>query len=287
MRQYLLMERSEIPEIMGRAYRSLENRGHPFFGTTCGPNDWRKGIDVPVFEKGKTEYLLWIGCAVAYEERAQNVARAMVKLLKKANISFGILPETRCTGDPAKQMGSEFLFIEIAEQNIEYLTSLGVKKIITMCPHCYDSFVHYYPELGGDYQVISHVTMLKQLIDSGRLYAKNLGINITFHDSCYLGRHNRIFDEPRYVLSFLGDIIEMKRNRELSFCCGGGGGNYWAEEEGIRINKERAREAFETGADIIATACPFCLLMLTDGIKGFTQEKKVFDIAELLENYME
>ncbi len=287
MRQYLLMELSEIPETMGRAYKSLENRGHPFFGTGFGPNDWQKDIDVPIFQKEKTEYLLWIGCSVAYEERAQNIARSMVKILKKAGVSFGILPDIRCTGDPAKQMGSEFLFIEIAQQNIEYLSSLGVKNIITLCPHCYDSFIHYYPEIGGIYRVFPHVLMIKKLLDSGKLHLKKQNINITLHDSCYLGRHNKIFDEPRELISYIGKLIEMKRNRELSLCCGGGGGNYWTEEEGTRINRERAREAFETGADVIATSCPFCLLMLTDGIKGFTQENKVFDIAELCENFME
>jgi Fe-S oxidoreductase len=287
MRQFLLMELSQIPETMGRAYRSLENRGHPFFGTGFGPKDWCRDMQVPIFEKGKTEYLLWIGCSTVYEERAQSIARATVRLLQKAGVSFGILPEVRCTGDPAKQMGSEFMFVEIAQQNIEYLDSLGVKKIITMCPHCYDSFVHYYPELGGEYEVIPHVLMIKNLIDSGRLHLKTKSLSITFHDSCYLGRHNRIFDEPRELLSRIGNLIEMKRNRENSFCCGGGGGNYWGEEEGTRINRERAKEAFETGADIVVTVCPFCLLMLTDGIKAFTQEKKVFDVAELVENSIE
>jgi len=286
MRQNLLMEKSEIPEIMGRAYKSLENRGHPFFGTGFGKKDWCKGIDVPLFKKNETEYLLWIGCSIAYEERTQAIGRAMVNILKKAGISFGVLPEIRCTGDPAKQMGSEFLFTELAKENIELLNSLGVKKIITLCPHCYTSFVQYYPELGGEYEVIPHVVMIKRLIDSGAISVKQQSgkkTKITYHDPCYLGRHNRIFDEPREIISIMGELVEMKRNREFSFCCGGGGGNYWSEEEGTRINRERAREAFETGAEIITTSCPFCVLMLTDGLKGFTQEKKVFEISELVE----
>ena len=282
MRRYLMMEEGEAPELMGRALKSLEARNHPFFGTGAGPKDWHKGIDVPIFEEGKTEYLLWIGCAVTYEERAQKIAVSMVDILEKAGVSFGILKESRCTGDPAKQMGNEFLFNELAMQNIEEFSDMGVKKIITMCPHCYHSFIHYYPELGGAYDVIPHSLMIQTLIESGKLnFKKNLKVT-TFHDPCYLARHNNILDEPRQVISALGALVEMPRHGKASFCCGGGGGNYWAEEEGSRINQTRAKEALETGADFIATACPFCLLMLTDGLKKFTEDEKVFDIAELV-----
>ena len=282
MRRYLMMEEGEAPELMSRAVKSLEARNHPFFGTGAGPKDWRKGMDVPIFEEGKTEYLLWIGCAVTYEERAQKIAVSMVDILEKAGVSFGILKESRCTGDPAKQMGNEFLFNELAMQNIEEFSDMGVKKIITMCPHCYHSFTHYYPELGGAYDVIPHPLMIQKLIASGKLKIKKDAKTITFHDPCYLARHNNMLDEPRQVIPALGSLVEMPRNGKASFCCGGGGGNYWAEEEGTRINQTRAKEAFETDADIIATACPFCLLMLTDGLKKFTEDEKVFDIAELV-----
>ena len=282
MRRYLMMEEGEAPELMGRAVKSLEARNHPFFGTGAGPKDWHKGIDVPIFEEGKTEYLLWIGCAVTYEERAQKIAVSMVNILDKAGVSFGILKENRCTGDPAKQMGNEFLFNELAMQNIEEFSDMGVKKIITMCPHCYHSFTHYYPELGGAYEVIPHSLMIQTLIESGTLnFKKNLKVT-TFHDPCYLARHNNIMEGSRQVISALGELVEMPRNGKASFCCGGGGGNYWAEEEGTRINQTRAKEALETDADFIATACPFCLLMLTDGLKKFTEDEKVFDIAEIV-----
>jgi Fe-S oxidoreductase len=284
LRQNLIMEQSIIPDTMGQAHKSLESRQHPFFGTSAGPHDWHKELNVPFFEKGVTEYLLWVGCAPTYEDRAQNIAKAMVEILSKAGISYGILEESRCTGDPGKQMGNEFLFNEIAQQNVEELNSLGVKKIITLCPHCYNSFTRHYPQLGGHYEVIPHSILLAKLIHEGRLNIQNTGKTICYHDPCYLGRRNEIYNEPRTVISKLGKLVEMPRNKANSFCCGGGGGNYWAEEEGTRINRNRAKEGLNTKADLIATACPFCLLMLTDGLKGFTEEQKVFDLAEIIIN---
>lgn len=232
MRQHLLMERSEMPEIMGQANRSLEARHHPFIGTGFGPNDWRKGLDVPIFEKGKTEYLLWIGCSVAYEERAQHIGRAMVAILKNAGVSFGILEENRCTGDPAKQMGNEFLFTEIAGQNIEEFNDLGVTKVITLCPHCFNSFTRHYPLLGAKFDVVPHAIMIRDLVEAGKITLKNSGQAICYHDPCYLGRHNRFLSEPRQVVSSVGQLVEMPRHGCESFCCGAGGGNYWTEEEG-------------------------------------------------------
>lgn len=283
MRRYLMMEEGDTPELMGRAVKSLEARNHPFFGTGAGPKDWQKGMDVPIFEAGKTEYLLWIGCAVTYEERAQKIGRSMVGILKQAGVSFGILKESRCTGDPAKQMGNEFLFNELAVQNIEEFSSMGVKKIITMCPHCYHSFTHYYPELGGQYEVIPHAVMINMLVESEKLKVNKSAMSIAFHDPCYLARHNDVLEEPRQALSALGTLVEIPRNKKASFCCGGGGGNYWAEEEGSRINQTRAKEALDMEPDAIATACPFCLLMITDGLKKYTEDEKTFDIAELVD----
>jgi len=287
MRQNLLMERSEIPEIMGQAHKSLEARQHPFVGTGFGPNDWRNDLDVPIFEENKTELLLWIGCSVAYEERTQSIARSMVNILKTSGVSFGILEENRCTGDPAKQMGNEFLFTEIAGQNIEEFESLGVKKIITMCPHCFNSFTRHYPLIGGTFEVIPHAVFLRNLIDSGEIKLKKSEQTICYHDPCYLGRHNNILAEPRSVVSSVGQLVEMPKSGCESFCCGGGGGNYWTEEEGTRINQTRAKEALDTGANTIATSCPYCLLMLTDGLKKFTEESMVEDIAELVNSQME
>lgn len=283
LRQNLVMERSELPELMSKAHNSLEQRRHPFFGTGCGPKDWQKGLDVPFFEAGETEYLLWIGCAATYDERAQKIARAMVGILKAGGVSFGILEGSRCTGDPAKQMGNEFLFNELAGENIVEFDELGVKKIITLCPHCFNSFTRHYPELGGNYQVIPHAVMISNLIDAGRLTLKGGGEPICLHDPCYLARRNHIEREPRRAIKAVGNLVEMERKGRQSFCCGGGGGNYWSESTGIRINQVRAKEALDTGSKFIATSCPFCLLMLTDGVKKFTEEQKVFDIAELVE----
>jgi Fe-S oxidoreductase/nitrate reductase gamma subunit len=281
-RQNLVMEQSRIPELMGKAVASLEQRAHPFFGTGSGAAEWRKDLDVPIFEPGQTEYLLWIGCSVAYEQRAQKIGRAMVRILQKTGTSFGILEESRCTGDPAKQMGNEFLFAEIAQQNIEDFSALGIKKIITLCPHCYNSFSRHYPKLGGEYEIIPHSSFIKSLMDGKKLNLVRKDQRITYHDPCYLGRRNGIYDDPRTVIAGVGGLVEMPRHRNESFCCGGGGGNYWAEEQGSRINQQRAGEALETNADTIAVACPFCLLMLTDGLKKHTEETKIFDIAEIV-----
>jgi Fe-S oxidoreductase len=284
MRRHLVMERSEMPDTMGAANKNLEMREHPFVGTSSSPDAWRQGLDVPVFEPGQTEYLLWLGCAIRYEERAQSVARAMLKILDAAGVSYGILEGARCTGDPAKQMGNELLFVELAQQNVEELGELGVQKMITMCAHCFNSFTRYYPELGGRYEVIPHAVLIDRLLAEGKLaLAPAERERITLHDPCYLSRHNDVEDEARSVLAKIGDVVEMPRNRKESFCCGAGGANYWGGQGGTaRISDVRAAEAIDTGADKIATACPFCLLMLTDGVKKRTDERKVFDVAELV-----
>ena len=282
MRQNLMMERGEMPGSMMQAYRNMEALMHPF-SSSASPSDWRKGLDVPVYTPGQTEYLLWIGCAVTYEERAQQVGRAMVAILNHAKVSYGIIEEARCTGDPAKQMGDDFMFATLANANIQLFAEHGVRKIITLCPHCYNSFKKYYPPLGAVYEVIPHSVMIRELIRQRRLKTRpGAARKIAYHDPCYLGRHNRIFDPPREILDTLGMIAELPRNRADSFCCGAGGGNYWNEEEGQRISYARAEEAFCKGADALASACPFCLLMLTDGMKMFTDKKMVYDIAELV-----
>jgi Fe-S oxidoreductase/nitrate reductase gamma subunit len=282
MRQNLMMERGEMPVNMLQAYRNMEALMHPF-SSSASPSDWRKGLDVPVYTPGETEYLLWIGCAVTYEDRAQQVGRAMVTILNSAGLSYGIIEEARCTGDPAKQMGDDYLFSMMADANIQLFENYGVKKIITLCPHCFNSFRKYYPPLGGVYEVIPHAKLLEDLITSGKLRLDYSNQKITYHDPCYMGRHNRVFDAPREVIGAVGKLTELDRNRTNSFCCGAGGGNYWNEEEGERISYTRAKEAFDSGAEKLASSCPFCLLMLTDGMKMYTQKKMVFDIAELVE----
>ncbi len=283
-RRHFVMDRSEMPDTMAAANRNLESRQHPFVGTSANPEDWRKDLDVPFFAPGKTEYLLWIGCSVTYEERAQEIARAMVRILDAAGVSYGILEEARCTGDPAKMMGNEIQFVEIAETNIEEFQEMKIHKVITMCAHCFNSFDRYYPELGSQWETIPHSVLIDELLGQGRLTLVNRGDEkITFHDPCYLARHSDIVDETRNVVSAVGELIEMPRNRKESFCCGAGGGNYWGGQGGTaRISDVRTQEAFDTGADKIATSCSFCLLMLTEGASKHTQERKVYDIAELV-----
>jgi Fe-S oxidoreductase len=283
-RRQLVMGRSEMPEVMATANRNLESRGHPFVGTSANRDDWRRGLDIPIFEPGKTEYLLWIGCSVAFEERAQQVARAMARILDTAGVSWGILEESRCTGDPAKMMGNELQFVELAQANIEEFRERQIGKVITMCAHCFNSFDRYYPELGATWRTIPHSVLIDQLIREGRLpVQRDATQKITFHDPCYHARHNDIVEESRNVVAALGELVEMPRNRKDSFCCGGGGGNYWSRESGTaRIGDVRAGEALGTGADRIATSCPFCLLMLSSGAAKHAEGRKVFDVAELV-----
>ncbi len=283
-RRNFVMDQSEMPETMAAANRNLESREHPFVGTGSNPEDWREGLDVPFFESGETEYLLWIGCSVTFEERAQDIARAMVKILDRAGVSYGILEEARCTGDPAKMMGNEMQFVEIAEANIEDFEEMGVQKVITLCAHCFNSFDRYYPELGAKWETIPHSVLIDQLIKQDKLrLVKNSHQSITFHDPCYLARHNDIVDETRSAISAVGELIEMPRNKKDSFCCGAGGGNYWGGQGGTaRVSDVRVQEAFYTGAEKIATSCSFCLLMLTASATKHTEERTVFDIAELV-----
>ena len=285
LRRNFVMERSEMPDTMAAANANMEKRGHPFVGTSANVDDWKKGLEfeVPLFVPGETEYLLWLGCAVTYEERAQAIARAMVQILEAAGISYGTLEGPHCTGDPSKMMGNEMQFVETAQGNIEEFQEMKIQKVITMCAHCFNSFDRYYPELGADWQTIPHAVLIDQLIKDGKFKVQSSTEKITFHDPCYLARHNDIVDETRSVVSAVGQLIEMPRNRKDSFCCGAGGGNYWGGQGGTaRISDVRAQEAFDTGADKIATSCPFCMLMLTSSATKHTEERKVFDVAELV-----
>lgn len=243
--------------------------------------------------EGKTpEVLFWVGCAGSYDTRAQQVTLSMVKILNKVGINFAVLgTEEGCTGDPAKRAGNEFLFQMQAISNIETLNMYGIQKIITACPHCFNTLKNEYPELGGNYEVIHHSTYIQQLIDEGKIKLTDAsefkGKKITYHDSCYLGRANNIYEAPRKVLEKLdADLVEMKRCRSKGLCCGAGGAQMFKEpEQGNKdINIERIEDALETGAKVIAAACPFCMTMLTDGTKFKEKEHevKVYDIAELV-----
>jgi Fe-S oxidoreductase len=238
------------------------------------------------------EILFWVGCAGSFDQRAQKITRAFVTILDKLAIKYAILgKEEMCTGDPARRSGNEFMFQMMAYQNIQVLNNYGIKKIVTTCPHCFNIFRNEYPELGGSYEVVHHATFLQELIDSGKIKMQEGGIfkgkKITYHDSCYLGRANNIYEAPRKVLEAMDiELVEMKRCRSNGLCCGAGGAQMFKEEEkgDIRINIERSNEALATGASVIAAACPFCNTMLTDGVKNKEKEDEVavMDIAELV-----
>lgn len=238
------------------------------------------------------EVLFWVGCAGSFDQRAQRITKAFVTILNKVGMDFAILgKEEMCTGDPARRAGNEFMFQMMAYQNIQILNGYGIKKIVTTCPHCFNIFKNEYPVLGGDYEVIHHTTLLQQLINEGKIKLKEggsfKGKKITYHDSCYLGRANQIYEAPRQVLEALdAELIEMKRCRSKGLCCGAGGAQMFKEEEAgdIRINLERSKEAVDTNAPIIASACPFCNTMLTDGVKKEEKEDsvQVLDVAELV-----
>jgi len=242
--------------------------------------------------KGESpEILLWIGCAGSYDERYKKVIRAIVRLLQMTKVSFGVLgPEESCTGDPARRAGNEFLFQMQAMANIQILNGYGVKKILTACPHCFNTLKNEYPDLGGVYEVLHHTQYLIALQSEGRLNISSSPIEsgkITYHDSCYLGRSNGVYDEPRRLLEFIhAEYVEMDRHGKNAFCCGAGGAQMFKEsEKGQKdINIDRTEEALRTGASVIATACPFCMNMLSDGIKNKEMEEsvKVMDVAELL-----
>ncbi|HPO21007.1 MAG TPA: (Fe-S)-binding protein, partial [Rubrivivax sp.] len=265
----------------------LEKRGHPFVGTSANADDWKKGLpfEVPLFEPGETEYLLWLGCAPTYEERAQYIARATAQLLEAAGVSWGVLDGPHCTGDPAKMMGNELLFVEMASSNIEMLQQERVTQIVTMCAHGFNAFDRYYPELGANWTTIPHSVLIDRFIRDGKLeVVRDEGELITYHDPCYLARHNDITDEPRSALAAVGSLIEMPRNRKQSMCCGAGGCNYWkgGTSGTARINEVRTKEALDTGAKKIATSCSYCLLMLSSSASVSGGERKVFDIAEIV-----
>jgi Fe-S oxidoreductase len=243
------------------------------------------------------EVLFWVGCAGSFDQRAQKITKAFATILNKVGVKYAILgKEEACTGDPARRAGNEFLFQMMAYQNIQILNGYGIKKIVTTCPHCFNTLKNEYPELGGTYDVIHHTSFLQELIDQGKIKLKEGGIykgkKISYHDSCYLGRSNDIYEAPRKVLEALeGELIEMKRCRSNGLCCGAGGAQMFKEDEpgDKRINVERADEALETGASVIAAACPFCNTMMTDGVKNREKEGSVavLDIAEMIAESME
>lgn len=295
LRQYLVLMESKMSNEIQVAFRNIENNGNPWGVGQANRADWTEGLNVPTFaeveDKESIEYLFWPGCAGAVDDRYKKVSTAMVNILNKAGIKFAILgTEEKCCGDPARKAGNEYLYQNIAKENIETMNNYGIKKIVTACPHCFNTLAKDYKDLGGDYEVIHHTQLIEELIRTGKLTVnKKFDKKVIYHDSCYLGRWNDIYNEPREVLNSINgvELLEFDRNKRKGFCCGAGGGRMFMEELiGDRINNKRVEQGLEKNPDCFATACPFCLTMITDGVKEYGKENEVSikDIAEIVDD---
>jgi Fe-S oxidoreductase/nitrate reductase gamma subunit len=296
LRRHLVMDEASVPPTAQAALQNIEQRGHPWRGTPLQRTTWMEsmGVEIPEYT-GEQEYLYWVGCTGALVERNVPITQAIARLLLDAGVSFGVLgPGETCNGDPARRLGNEFLFQVQAQQVVEIFNQAKVHKVITQCPHCFNTFANEYPQFGGNYEVIHHAQLLSRLVKEGKLKAKattdGQSQKVTFHDSCYLGRMNNIYEEPREVLRAIPgiDLVEMPRNRSKGFCCGAGGGMIFLEERGgRRTNQVRTEEAMATGASAVASACPFCIQMFEDAIPALEPDEskrmRALDIAELLE----
>lgn len=291
MRRHLVLTESNFPAELNPVFKNLETNYTPWAFNQAERADWTEGLNIKTMaEDSGGEYLFWVGCAGSYDNRYKKVSRAFAQIMQKGGVDFRILgTEEKCNGDTARRLGNEYLAQMLVQENVETLNNYGVKKIVTACPHCYNSLKNEFGQFGGNYEVKHHSELINELIHSGKIEL-NSGKKeeiVTFHDSCYLGRYNDIYDAPREVISSVSGnkLTEMERNKSRGFCCGAGGGRMFLEDvEGGRINEERVREALETKPDTIGTACPFCMTMMTDGIKA--KEKadkvKVKDIAEIV-----
>ena len=298
MRRYEVLMESRFPTEAGLMLRNIENQGDPWGLGQSKRTEWTESLDfeIPVVTgtvPDDVEYLYWVGCAGALDERARKGVQATARMLHRAGVTFAILgPKESCTGDPARRLGNEYLYQEQGKANVETLKEAGARKVIASCPHCFNSIKNEYPALGGDFEVIHHSELLDHLVTSGRLVpGAGYRGTVTYHDPCYLGRHNRIFDQPRTVIDAIPGArqVEMKRCRERGFCCGAGGARMWLEENiGTRVNMDRTAEALGTGADVVSTACPYCMIMLDDAVRANAKEDevRVLDISQLVEESM-
>lgn len=291
MRRYLVLNESRFPKELQLAFQNLERNYNPWSFSSSARADWTTGLDVPIISEknNNIDILFWVGCAGAFDERAKKVTKAIVQILNKAGVKFAILGnEEKCTGDFARRSGNEYLAQMLINENIATLNKYNIKKILTACPHCYNTLKHEYPAFGGSYEVFHHSEFISNLLSSGRIKVRKILNNkITFHDSCYLGRYNGIYNQPRTILNNISQnkLIEMKRNKDEGLCCGAGGARMFMEENvGKRINHERTDEAISLKVDTVSTACPFCLTMISDGVKDREKsaEVSVKDIAELV-----
>ncbi len=297
MRRYLSLMESNFPTELGNAYRSMENSSNPWGMSQSDRAGWTSKVEGVDIVDGTSplqhEYLYWVGCAGSFDDKNQKVTIAMAKLMQRAGIDFAILgPAENCTGDPARRSGNEYIFQMLAMQNVETLNGMGVKKIITQCPHCFNTLMNEYPQLGGHYEVVHHSQFLDWLVSTGKLdlTGARLEERVVYHDSCYLGRHNDVYLAPRRVIGSLGgiDVVEAERNGTKGMCCGAGGARMWMEETiGTKVNDARSRELIATGASRIATACPFCYIMIDDGVKGAGKDDDEVKVADISMHLLE
>ena len=290
LRRHLVMVESSFPAEAEPMLRDVERSANPWGKPQTERADWAKKLGVRVLQPGDPppEVLYWVGCAASFDERARIAAESTAKLLHAAGVDFAILgPRESCTGDPARRMGNEYVFQAHAEQNVATLDEAGVTKIVASCPHCFNTLANEYPDFGGRYEVVHHTALLAELVREGRLAPAADGRSITYHDSCYLARHNDVLSAPRELVAAVGTPVEMSRSGKQTFCCGAGGAHMWMEERGRGINEERVREAAETGADTLAVACPFCTVMLDDGVRASGKQLRVVDVSTLLAESLE
>jgi len=295
VRRNLVMMESRFPAEVQAVFKNMETNGTPWAFSPSERANWAEGLNIKTMAEAGTaadlDVLLWVGCAGAYDDRNKSVVKSFVSLLNKAGVKFAILgTEETCTGDAARRIGNEYLFQTLAKTNVETLNRYSVKKIVTACPHCFNTLKNEYKDMGGDYEVYHHSQFIAHLLSAGKLKpTKAMDETITFHDSCYLGRWNNVYEQPRAVLSSIPkvNLVEMKQHHDQGLCCGAGGGRMWMEEKhGARINVTRTEQAIETKAKTVASSCPFCLTMITDGVKtkDMTDQIQVKDIAELLDS---
>jgi Fe-S oxidoreductase len=310
IRRSLVLMDNAFPDQLQNAFRGMERTMNPWNVPPTERMKWAEGLEVPTIDENpEADLLWWVGCAPATDARAQKTARAFAQILKAAGASYAVLGEMeQCTGDSARRAGNEFLFNEMASANVEMLNEVNPKRIVTTCPHCLHTLKNEYPAFGGNYLVVHHTQLINELVGSGKLKLKGIGDKgigdpsdkspaslsptplITFHDPCYLGRHNDIIESPRQVLEQTqATLVEMDRSGKKSFCCGAGGAQMWKEEEhgSRRVNQERFQEAQASGADVLAVGCPFCMVMLNDARKDAASEMEVLDVAEIVLSQLE
>jgi Fe-S oxidoreductase len=300
-----VLEESEFPPEVVPLFNNLERNGNPWQMRPEERLEWttKMPFEVKVLgeldEGAEVDVLFWVGCMGSLDQRNKKVTQNLAMILEEAGLNWAILgPEESCSGDPARRIGNEYLYQMLAEQNIEtingYKEAVKLKKVVTACPHCFNTLKNEYPQFNGHFEVVHHTQLVSKLIEEGKIKPSDglAGKKLTYHDPCYLGRYNDVYDAPRFVLNSLGnglkkiDFVEMPRNKSKSFCCGGGGGRAWMEEKiGNRVNQTRVQEAADTGAEVVAAGCPFCITMFEDGIKGkgLEDKLKVLDITELVQ----